>query len=53
MATGRLEVFVDGETSPIMTATDRAIPSGRLGVGSFDETGAFRGIRVQGVPTAP
>ena len=26
--TGRLEVFVDGETTPIMTATDRAIPPG-------------------------
>ena len=52
-STGRLEVFVDGETTPIMTATDRAIPSGRLGVGSFDDAGAFRGIRVQGVPAAP
>lgn len=52
-STGRLEVFVDGETTPIMTATDRSIPSGRLGVGSFDDTGAFRGIRVQGVPAAP
>ncbi|MFI5078976.1 MAG: hypothetical protein ACHQRO_16615 [Vicinamibacteria bacterium] len=50
---GRLEVFVDGETTPIMTATDPAIPSGRLGVGSFDDAGAFRGIRVQGVPAAP
>jgi hypothetical protein len=52
-ATGRIEVFVDGETEPIMTATDRTIPSGRLGVGSFDDTGAFRGIRVQGTPAAP
>ena len=52
-STGRLEVFVDGETTPIMTATDRAIPSGRLGVGSFDDAGAFRGIHVQGVPAAP
>ena len=52
-STGRLEVFVDGDTAPIMTATDRSIPSGRLGVGSFDDTGAFRGIRVQGVPAAP
>lgn len=51
-STGRLEVFVDSETTPIMTATDRSIPSGRLGVGSFDDTGAFRGIRVQGVPAA-
>ena len=30
-----------------------AIPSGRLGVGSFDDAGAFRGIRVQGAPAAP
>jgi hypothetical protein len=52
-STGRLEVFVDGETAPIMTATDRSIPSGRLGVGSFDDAGAFRGIRVQGVAAAP
>ena len=49
-STGRLEVFVDGEATPIMTATDRSIPSGRLGVGSFDDAGAFRSIRVQGVP---
>jgi hypothetical protein len=48
-ATGRIEVFVDGETTPIMTATDTTIPSGRMGLGSFDDTGAFRGIRVQGV----
>jgi hypothetical protein len=49
-ATGRLEVFVDGDTTPIMTATDRSIPNGRMGVGSFDDTGAFRGIRVRGTP---
>jgi hypothetical protein len=53
VSTGRLEVFVDGEPTPIMTATDRTIPSGRMGVGSFDDAGAFRGIRVQGVPAVP
>ena len=53
VATGRLEVFVDGETTPIMTATDRTIPSGRMGVGSFDDAGAFRGIRVHGLPAVP
>jgi hypothetical protein len=52
-STGRLEVFFDGETAPIMTASDRSISSGRLGVGSFDDAGAFRSIRVQGVPAAP
>jgi hypothetical protein len=50
-ATGRIDVFVDGETSPIMTATDKTIPAGRLGLGSFDDTAAFRAIRVHGVPT--
>jgi hypothetical protein len=49
-STGRLEVFFDGAAAPIMTATDTAIPSGRLGVGSFDDSGAFRRIRVQGTP---
>ena len=48
VSTGRLEVFVDGEPNPIMTATDRTILSGRLGVGSFDDAGAFRGIHVEG-----
>jgi hypothetical protein len=47
-STGRLEVFFDGETVPIMTATDTSIPSGRMGVGSFDDSGAFRRIRVHG-----
>jgi hypothetical protein len=36
-----------------MTATDTSIPSGRLGVGSFDDPGAFRGIHVQGMPARP
>ena len=49
-ATGRIEVFIDGAAEPIMTATDRTIAAGRMGVGSFDDTGAFRGIRVQGTP---
>lgn len=50
---GRIEVFVDGERAPIMTATDRSIPGGRMGVGSFDDTGAFRGIHVQGTAAVP
>jgi hypothetical protein len=52
-STGRIEVFVDGETAPIMTATDRTIPGGRVGVGSFDDAGAFRSIHVQGTPAVP
>ena len=52
-STGKIEVFVDGEAAPIMTATDRTIQGGRAGVGSFDDTGAFRSIHVQGTPAAP
>ena len=49
-STGRLEVFVDGETAPIMTATDRTSRPDGWGSGSFDDPGAFRRIRVQGTP---
>ena len=52
-STGRIEVYVDGEETPIMTATDAAIPAGRMGVGSFDDTGAFRRIRVHGTAAQP
>jgi hypothetical protein len=31
----------------------RTVATVWLGVGSFIDTGAFRGMRVQGVPTAP
>jgi hypothetical protein len=47
-ASGELEVFVDGASQPIMRATDRTIPHGRLGVGSFDDGGEFRNVRISG-----
>jgi hypothetical protein len=48
VSTGRIEVFADDMREPIMVATDTTIPSGRVGVGSFDDTGEFRDIRVTG-----
>jgi hypothetical protein len=47
-ATGRIEVFVDGRTDPIMVAIDRTLDWGRAGVGSFDDTAEFRDIVVSG-----
>lgn len=47
-ATGRLEVFVDGSTEPIMVATDTTLAWGRAGVGSFDDTAEFRNVVVSG-----
>ena len=45
--TGRISVFFDGEPAPVLTATDRTLLTGRVGVGSFDETGEFRAIEVR------
>jgi hypothetical protein len=46
--TGRIEVFVDGSKQPVLKATDATIPSGRVGLGSFDDTGEFRRFSVAG-----
>jgi hypothetical protein len=47
-ATGRIAVYVDGAASPAMTASDTTLRAGRVGVGSFDDTGEFQDIRVDG-----
>lgn len=45
---GRIAVYVDKQKKPVLEATDMTIPDGRAGVGSFDDTGEFRRIRVSG-----
>jgi hypothetical protein len=45
---GRIAVFFDDQLDPVLTATDTTFRSGRVGVGSFDETGEFRNIEVTG-----
>jgi hypothetical protein len=47
-ASGRIEIFMDGSTVPVLKATDTTIAAGRVGFGSFDETGEFRNIVVTG-----
>jgi hypothetical protein len=47
-ATGRIDVFVDDSAKPVLHATDTTIPSGRVGLGSFDDTGEFRRLSVSG-----
>ena len=46
VTTGLITVFVDGDQTPALQATDRTLTSGRVGVGSFDETAEFRNIEV-------
>ena len=47
-ATGAIAVFIDDDQTPALSATDKTLTAGRVGVGSFDETGEFRNIQVTG-----
>ena len=46
---GAVQVMVDGRTIPALHAMDLSIGSGRVGIGSFDETGDFKNVRIEGV----
>lgn len=48
VADGLIQVYFDDVDTPIMTAHDKTFTHGRLGVGSFDDTGQFDAIQVRG-----
>ena len=50
VASGRIAVFFDDMKEPILSTTDTTLTWGRVGLGSFDETGEFRNVEVSGVP---
>lgn len=43
---GLIQVFFDDLTKPIMTAHDKTFTHGRIGVGTFDDTGLFDDVVV-------
>jgi hypothetical protein len=45
-STGAIEVFFGDDARPLLTASDRTIVRGRVGVGSFDETAEFRRLEI-------
>ena len=45
-ASGRIEVYRDDMTKPIMVAEDKTFTSGRIGFGSFDDTGNVDDVRL-------
>ena len=47
---GSVEVLVDGKAIPSLHAIDLSLHSGKVGVGSFDETADFKNIKIEGVP---
>ncbi|MCI0560744.1 MAG: hypothetical protein MN733_19850, partial [Nitrososphaera sp.] len=46
--TGAIRIYVSDRQTPALSANDTTLSWGRVGVGSFDDTGAFRNIRVVG-----
>lgn len=44
--TGEIAVWMDEQDRPLMTATDTTFDSGRIGFGSFDNTGRLRDLTV-------
>lgn len=46
--TGKVEVFVNGVTSPSMQAVDTTLGAGKVGLGSFFDLGQFRRVRITG-----
>lgn len=50
VADGSIAVYFDDLKTPAMTAVDSTFKRGRLGVGSFDDTGQFDEVVVRGVP---
>jgi hypothetical protein len=46
--TGEIAVFFDDMATPIITAKDKAFSWGKVGVGSFDDTGMFTDIVLRG-----
>lgn len=52
--TGRCYMEVNGKRNPSLEAVDLSLRHGRIGMGSFDETGDFRNVRISGeVKNAP
>ena len=43
-STGKIEVYFDDMTKPIMKAEDKTFQTGFVGFGSFDDTGRFRRV---------
>jgi hypothetical protein len=47
---GVVRVTVDGHPIPALYAVDLSLTAGKIGVGSFDETGDFKNVKLEGVP---
>jgi len=53
VASGKIEIYFDDMQKPIMTATDKTFVWGRVGIGSFDDTGRFDDVYLFGNVVEP
>jgi hypothetical protein len=44
---GSVRVTVDGKAVPALIGVDKSLGGGKIGFGSFDETAAFKNVRIQ------
>jgi hypothetical protein len=49
VADGKIAVYFDDMKAPVMTAQDRTFSHGRVGIGSFDDSGNWEDIKLRGV----
>ena len=47
-ATGDIGVYFDDMEKPVLTAQDKTLEWGQIGLGSFDDLGEFRNVRIKG-----
>ncbi len=53
VADGTIEVYFDDMETPVMTARDKTFSWGRVGLGSFDDTGDWDDVKLFGRKVAP
>jgi len=46
--TGEIRAYLDDMKTPVLTATDKTLRHGYVGLGSFDDTGSFDDITLWG-----
>ena len=47
-ATGKISAFFDRMDEPVLTAEDKTLSHGWIGIGSFDDLGEFRNLEIRG-----
>lgn len=45
---GKISVYFDDMTKPVLTAEDKTLIRGWIGIGSFDDLGQFRNLEIRG-----